>query len=243
MHRNSVADLRLQELAKSRRAFLARGSKTVRCPQCLLGVSHCICAERPEVSSRCAFVFIMYHGEVFKPSNTGRLIADVVADNYAYQWQRTVHDPELLALLQDERYTPIVVFPHQYAEPARCISSPAQLPAVQQGKIPLFVMLDGTWREAKKMFRSPYLQTLPVLGIQPEKGSEYQLREAAHLHQLCTAEVGVEILKLAEDHAAAQALAEYFAVFRERYLAGKANINEKPQRQMSTLFGAEYDGR
>ena len=136
-----------------------------------------------------------------------------------------------------------MVFPHQYAEPERCIHSPAELPTLQQGKIPLFVMLDGTWREAKKMFRSPYLQTLPVLGIQPEKGSEYQLREAAHLHQLCTAEVGIEILKLAEDHIAAQALAEYFLLFRERYLAGKANINEKPQRQMSTLFGAEYDGR
>lgn len=243
MNPNSVARLRLQELAKSRRPFLARGSKTQRCPDCLLARANCLCAQRPQPGGRCAVLFIMYHGEVFKPSNTGRLIADVVADNHAFQWDRTRHDPQLLALLADPRYQPIVIFPHQYAEPERCIDSPQQLPEVSTGvKIPLFVFLDGTWREAKKIFRSPYLQGLPVLGIQPQQASAYQLREAAHLHQLCTAEVGVEVLTLTGDTDAATTLSEYFALFRERYLLGKANINLPPQRQLSELFGAGHDG-
>ena len=243
MHSNSVARLRLQELANARRPFLARGSKTVRCPQCLLAQANCLCAERPQAGARSAVLFIMYHGEVFKPSNTGRLIADVVADNHAFQWDRTRHDPQLLALLADPRYQPIVIFPHQYAEPECCIDAPAQLPAVADGtKIPLFVFLDGTWREAKKMFRSSYLQGLPVLGIQPQQASAYQLREAAHLHQLCTAEVAVEVLTLAGDTDAAAALQTYFDLFRERYLLGKANINLPPQRQFSELFGAGTEG-
>ena len=92
-------------------------------------------------------------------------------------------------------------------------------------KIPLFVMLDGTWREAKKMFsKSPYLDGFPVLGIQPEQSSLYQLREAAHDHQLCTAEVGIAVLELAGDIKASQDLAEYFAVFRKNYIAGKPHI-------------------
>ena len=243
MNHNSVARLRLQEQAKARRPFLARGCKTVRCPDCLLAQVKCLCAARPQPQGRSAVLLLMYHGEVFKPSNTGRLIADVVADNYAFQWDRTVHDPELLALLADERYQPVVIFPHQYAEPQRCIDTPMVLPALASGgKIPLLVFLDGTWREAKKMFRSPYLQDLPVLGIQPEQGSAYQLREAAHLHQLCTAEVGAEVLELAGDAEAAAALRSYFALFRERYLLGKANINLPPQRQLSELFGAGTDG-
>lgn len=242
MEHNSVARLRLQELAKSRRAFLARGSKLVRCPDCLLAQSKCICAARPAAQGSSAMLFIMYHGEAFKPSNTGRLIADVVADNHAFQWERTVHDPALLALLTDERYAPIVVFPHQYAEPERCIHTPAEVPAVADGsRIPLFVMLDGTWREAKKMFRSPYLQGLPVLGIQPDQASSYRLREAYHLHQLCTAEVGIEVLRRAGDEQAATALAGYFDLFRERYLAGKPNGGQVAEQApaLSELFGLE----
>lgn len=242
MYRNSVAALRIQELAKARRPFLARGSKLVRCPDCLLAQIYCVCDARPQPQGNSAFLMLMYHGEVFKPSNTGRLIADVIADNYAFQWERTVHAPELLAVLQDERYAPIVVFPHQYAEPERCIDSPAELPAVQQGKTPLFIMLDGTWREAKKMFKSPYLEQLPVLGIQPEAESAYKLREAVHLHQLCTVEVAVEVLKLAQDHAAATALDGYFAQFRDQYLLAKPPSHQPQERSMSSLFGEGTDG-
>jgi hypothetical protein len=51
------------------------------------------------------------------------------------------------------------------------------------------------------------------------------LREAAHLHQLCTAEVAIEVLKLATDHAAASALADYFQRFRKHYIAGKPHLS------------------
>ena len=227
-HLNSVLALRQRELAKATRVFNARGSKVSRCEQCLLPRNDCICAEKPQACGSSAFCFIMYTGECYKPSNTGRVIADVIADNHAFVWDRTRPDPALLALLNDPRYAPIVVFPQQYAEAGRCIDSPALLSAVQQGKTPLFVMLDGTWREAKKMFKSPYLATLPVLGIQPAKASGYALREAAHLHQLCTAEVAIEILHLAGDNAAASALAQYFSVFRTAYIRGKPHLELPP---------------
>lgn len=223
-HPNAVLTLRDHELLKVTRPFLARGSKVSRCNECMLGKHLCVCGFRPQVETTCAFCLLYYRGEVFKPSNTGRLIADVVADNYAFQWQRTEVDPDLQALLVDTRYQPILVFPHEYAESAQCISDPQELETVQAGKIPLFILLDGTWREAKKMFRSTYLQALPVLGIQPETASAYHLREAAHLHQLCTAEVGVALLGLQGDTEAAFALQDYFHKFRKHYLAGKANV-------------------
>jgi DTW domain-containing protein YfiP len=185
---------------------------------------HCVCSLRPSVETRCAFCFIFYQGEVLKPSNTGRLIADVVTDTYAFQWQRTVLDPALKDLLASPEYLPVVVFPHEYAQAEQCLAHPNQLKMLNDGRKLLFIVLDGTWREAKKMFRSQYLQCLPVLGIQPQEVSDYQLREAAHAHQLCTAEVGVAVLKLQGEHEAASALQDYFSVFRERYMAGKANV-------------------
>lgn len=221
---NVVLELRLRELAKTTKPFNARGSKVIRCNGCLLPAADCICGDTPAPSARSAFVFLMYTGECYKPSNTGRLIADVAADSHAFVWDRTQPDPALLQLLQDPRYAPVVVFPHEYALPERCISVIAP-ELLNEGKTPLFVMLDGTWREAKKMFsKSPYLDKFPVLGISPVAASNYLLREAAHLHQLCTAEVGIEVLKLAGDAHAAADLTVYFRHFRRQYMAGKPHL-------------------
>lgn len=228
-HPNAVLQLREQQLAEATKPFRARGSKVLRCSHCLLPKRDCICAARPQVACGSAFCFIMYRGESRKPSNTGRLIADVVDDNHAFLWHRTEHDPALLSLLQDNRYAPILVFPHEYAEPARCIRNPQDLPAVTVGRTPLFVMLDGTWREAKKMFKSPYLASLPVLGIQPERASTYLMRDAAHSHQLCTAEVAIEVLRLAQENAAADALAGYFSLFCRNYALVRPQLHEKPR--------------
>lgn len=226
-HVNSILALRQRELAESTREFRTRGGKVIRCQQCLLSRVNCICVAKPQVSSRSAFCFVMYKGESYKPSNTGRLIADVVADNHAFLWHRTEPDDELLALLANDRYAPILVFPHEYAEPQRCINSPDELPALAEGKTPLFVMFDGTWREAKKMFRSGYLSTLPVLGLQPAQASSYLMRDAAHLHQLSTVEVGIQVLGMAGDDEAAKALAGYFALFCQSYLLVRPQLLAK----------------
>lgn len=223
-HCNSVMALRARELLKTRRPFLARGSKVKRCAQCLLPLTGCICAERPAACQGSAFCLLMYWGEPFKPSNTGRLIADVVQDNHAFLWDRTRPDAALLALLANPRYQPIVVFPHQYAEPERCIHTLAELPATDTPRTPLYIMLDGTWREAKKMFKSPYLATLPVIGVDPQEKSLYQLREAAHKHQLCTAEVAAMVLAANGEETTARSLADYFDLFRRRYMAGKPHM-------------------
>lgn len=220
---NAVLALRRRELTKTTKPFHARGSRVKRCEGCLLPTADCICAHVPAPSARSAFLFLMYTGECYKPSNTGRLIADVAAESFAFVWDRTAPDPELLALLQNPRYQPYVVFPHEYAAPARCVSQVQ--PPNDSTQIPLFIMLDGTWREAKKMFsKSPYLDGFAVLGIKPQQSSNYVLREAAHLHQLCTAEVGIEVLRLASDHKAAADLQHYFREFRRRYMAGKPHL-------------------
>ena len=215
---NSVMALRLDELSRSPRPFVTRGSRVVRCDGCLLPQKQCICSVRPAPVAESAFLFLMAKGESYKPSNTGRLIADVAKNNFAFSWSRTEPQPELLALLNDNRYMPVIIFPHENAAPERCIHSAP----VATGKTPLFIMLDGTWREAGRMFRkSAYLQHLPVLGIQPQALSDYALREATRDFQLCTAEVGIEVLKLAGEPGAAAILQDYFSHFREKYLAGK----------------------
>ena len=218
--KNSVLALRAQQISESRREFNARGGKMDRCEQCLIAKHYCICEGAEYASCSAAVCLLMYHNESFKPSNTGRLIAEIVPDNYAFRWDRTSPDPALLALLNNDKYQPFVIFPAEDVETDRVVT---QVEPVA-GKTPLFIFLDGTWREAKKMIRkSPYLDNLPVLSITAQKLSDYRLRVAPHAHQLGTAEVAIMVLALANEVDASTKLEQHFIKFRDAYLLGKRN--------------------
>ncbi|MFT4809770.1 MAG: DTW domain-containing protein YfiP, partial [Paraglaciecola sp.] len=85
-HINTVHILRKQQLALSTKDFKARGYKVKRCEDCLIPEKKCICAQRPSINSDSAFCMVMYKSEYYKPTNTGKLIADVIPDNYAFRW-------------------------------------------------------------------------------------------------------------------------------------------------------------
>ncbi len=218
---NSVARLRGERLARSTKPFVTRGSRMPRCPQCRLEQSYCMCAWRPRVPARAGVCLLMHDIEALKPSNTGWLIADVVADNSAFGWSRVEVDERLLALLDDPQWQPYIIFPAEYAAPERVV----QTVAPASGKRPLFILLDATWTEARKMFRkSPYLDRFPVLSLTPEQHSRYRLRRSTRDEHLCTAEVAALCLELAGDSRAAEALDAYLDVFSERYLGFKRSL-------------------
>jgi DTW domain-containing protein YfiP len=159
----------------------------------------------------------MHAYEPLKPTNTGRLIADCLSDTHAFTWARTEVDPALLALLNDSRYQPYVVFPGEYAQPSQQVCEQI---VVEQGRRPLLIILDATWTQARKMFRkSPYLADVPVLSLQTEQLSRYRLRRSTRDDHLCTVEVASACLQLAGDTAAAEALDGYFQRFTDAYLS------------------------
>ena len=101
------------------------------------------------------------------------------------------------------------------------------------GKPPLFIILDGTWAEARKMFRkSTYLNQFPVFSLNVDAASAYQLREASRAEQHCTAEVAAALLQQAGDMPAADGLNQHFRYFRQQYLAGKPTRPEAPVTAM-----------
>lgn len=222
---HAVSRLRTARLARASKPFLARGGpRNVRCAGCRLMPSHCMCALRPSVSTRAGVCLVMADIEALKPSNTGWLIADVVADTFAFEWARTEVDPALLALLADPQWQPYLVFPGEFVAAERVVADvlPADSADSQNAKRPLFVLLDATWPEARKMFRkSPYLNHLPVLSLQSEQLSRYKLRRSQRDTHFCTSEVAALCLELAGETHAAQTLEAYLDVFTNRYLKAK----------------------
>ncbi|MEY2861659.1 MAG: hypothetical protein RL392_2117 [Pseudomonadota bacterium] len=248
---HAVARLRADRLARSTKPFLARGGiKGERCAQCRLAPSHCICALRSVVPTRAGMCLLMADIEPLKPSNTGWLIADVVPDTFAFGWARTEVDPALLALLADPQWQPYVVFPGEFVAPERVVTElidqgPQLAAGPPQGKFapmggsdpqsggawgpdfkrPLFILLDATWAEARKMFRkSPYLDAFPVLSLEPEQVSHYQLRRSRRDDHFCTSEVAALCLTLAGETRAAQTLETYLDVFTHHYLQAKHQL-------------------
>jgi len=234
---HAVSRLRAARLARSAKPFLARGGpRGERCPGCRLVPSHCLCGLQPLVPTHAGVCLLMADIEPLKPSNTGWLIADVVPDTFAFGWARTVVDAALLALLRDPQWQPYVVFPGEFVEPSRVVTQllaartadPADDPmgsAPEAGKRPLFVLLDATWPEARKMFRkSPYLDPLPVLSLHPEQLSRYRLRRSTRGDHFCTSEVAGLCMELAGEARAAQVLEAYLDVFTHHYLQAKHQL-------------------
>lgn len=225
---HAVSRLRAARLASATKPFLARGGfKRERCGGCRLVPTHCMCALRPAVNTRAAVCLLMADIEPLKPTNTGWLIADTVADTFAFGWSRTEADPALIALLSDPTWDCYVVFPGQYAAPERVVHAVQPHAAGLDGNVkrPLFILLDGTWSEARKMFsRSPYLNHMPVLSLAPAVASEYRLRRSHCGDHFCTSEVAAQCLRLAGDEVAGATLQAYLGVFTHHYLQARNQL-------------------
>lgn len=222
-----------QRLAQSTKPFNARGSKVVRCQYCQVSQKDCLCEHQPDIKSDIAVMLILSENEVFKPSNTGRLILDTVQEGYAYQWSRTEPAQEMLDVLADPQYQPIVVFPDEYVEQKeRLLLSETQ--PLNSDKKPLLIFLDGSWREARRIFKkSPYLDGLPVMSINPSEVSQYMMRRSDNEQHLATAEVAILVLKALGREKTANVLADWFGVFRESYMNSKTR--HKPDETRPAL--------
>lgn len=238
---HAVQRLYLERVAKSTRPYLARGHQVVRCPNCLLAVEHCQCHLRAQVPSQCAFCLVMYDGEILKPSNSARLIADLVADTYAFTWSRTEPNEALLSLLKRDDYQPIVIYPQENAVATQPVVTDEQL-VTGGAKKPLFILLDGTWRQAHKMYRkSVWLHDLPLLSFHlSQPPTSYSLRQGSLDFQLATAEVAALALNKAHEDANANVLLRWFEVFCEASLMATSKTsfvkNRKPLAQLQQEY-------
>ncbi len=214
------------DTATSRKPFLAKGSKVKRCQECLLAKGYCICDHKNPMQLDEAYPLeiwlLMHQEESYKPTNTGRLIEHCLpASTRRFYWHRTTPDPEFLSLLEDDKYQPHIIYPGDREGIAHRVVKEVKR---EEGKIPVFIILDGSWRQAGRMFRlSKYLQHLPVLPLNTQRHSEYKLRKAPDEFHLCTCEVAMELLHSHQQVNGALALGKYFSHFNDMYDRSRRN--------------------
>ena len=157
------------------------------------------------------FILLTHTRELNKASATGPLVKSLLQqDCHIIEWQRKAPSTLLLAL--EPTRSALV-----YLTPTDKVDSITSVDASQLQQIDTFVILDGTWQEANKMYnRSPYLQALPHYTLTTDRLSAYCLRRNQKATGLCTAEVVIELLQSKQEVTLAHNLEQAFNRFNTK---------------------------
>jgi DTW domain-containing protein YfiP len=148
------------------------------------------------------FTLLTHFKELEKPSNTGRLVVEVLGEAAVQlRWERTAPPARLLEEIAAGGVA--LVYPGPPGE------AQGDLEGVRH-----VILIDSTWHEARKIHqKSPYLQQVRRISLRPEGASRYNLRKNQKASGLCTAECVMEILRRTGDGGTAERLQERFLAF------------------------------
>ena len=225
---SSVHLLRQTLRTSSPRPFIARGANTKRCDRCLIALEHCICEAITEQTSPLQFVLLYHISEIFKPTNSGRLIADTFPNQtQAFLWHRTTPCDGFQQFLTQHAHEAVILYPLTEARSSsQCYVEPAtQLLGINKRFV---IVLDASWRQASKMLhQSRYLDSIPSYGIHPNSQRTFLARNAKHDHQLATAEVVAMLLHEQQAEAPSLTLQHAYQAFNQASLAtrGRRHIS------------------
>lgn len=188
------------------------------CPKCQLKYQ-CICSHLPKCTSPAHIALLMHENEQDRETNTGRWLLKGVTPSSCHIWQRTEPCPRLVELIQDPANQAYILFPSQESISVER----AHMESKKRDKTSVFIVLDGTWQEAKKMLRrSAWLKEIPTTHITPQQASNYQLRRNQDKGHLCTIEVGCELLASLGHQQGSDNLRHFFDHYMQVYKADKS---------------------
>ncbi len=188
-----------------------------RCKRCYLVEAWCLCACVPTVQTRVGLTVLRHFLETPKSTNTARIAALALprCEVVEFQEPNAALDARL-AQLKDAW----VLFPGEGAAPE---GAPANL-----------VVLDGTWRQARKMMKKiPALARMPRYPLSPPVRARQRLRQSPHPENRSTLEAIADALSALESPEAGEQLLRLHELLVERTLRARG--------QASALQGAPLD--
>lgn len=187
------------------------------CNQCGLPIINCICNKAVQVRTKVKLWILSSEREFYRPSNTARLLRLINPDSTEiFLWERTKSPEQLIKNICMEEYSVFIVFPSENEQLEK-----RKVEFERTDKMPAFIFLDGTWKEARKIFRkSDFLKDLPIVSIEPNYISKYDLRKGAGKGNLCTIEAAIEILRMTGEIETSQSIEDYYNLFLRSYKAG-----------------------
>ena len=148
------------------------------------------------------FTLLTHEKEFGKRSNTGQLVLEVLGSAAEQiRWDRANPPAGLVGDIAKGGVA--LIFPGASDEPASDFTG-----------IEKFIIIDGTWMEARKIYqRSPYLRDVRRFSLRTTEQSQYNLRKNQKKSGLCTAECVIQVLRSTGNISAAEQLQEQFLAF------------------------------
>jgi DTW domain-containing protein len=155
------------------------------------------------MASDMKFTLLTHFNELEKRSNTGRLVVEVLGSAAEQiRWDRMNPPAGLVEEIEAGGGVALIY-------PGAADETDVDLTGIKQ-----FIIIDGTWQEARKIHqRSPYLQKVRRICLKPDGKSRYNLRKNQKKSCLCTAECVIEILRSTGNIAEAERLQDSFLAF------------------------------
>ena len=188
------------------------------CPTCGFQFN-CMCSLMPKLTSEHNILLLMHPNELKRDTNTGQLLEQCQLNIERVIWDRKQPPAELLSLLADPSRYPVLLFPCEESITLEHVVLQSQ----QQTKTPLFIILDATWQEARKMInKSRWLEGIPTMGLSASADSQYQLRRNQQQGNLCTFEVAAHLLGQLGEQNNQQQMQRFFAHYLALFQAEKS---------------------
>jgi DTW domain-containing protein YfiP len=195
-----------------------RRFEATRCGGCGLHDELCVCAHRPSLSLATALLIVQNNKERHKPTNTARMLAQVLTNCELIQFGVRELEFDASPLTRPERDY-LLIFPRVFdpegrgAEPALILDPEyfAARKAARPGAILTVVLLDGTWAQCSRMSRRiPELAAMQAFALPEGPPSHWGVRVPSEPSRISSFEAGVRVIELAEGPAPASAMQAYF---------------------------------
>lgn len=188
------------------------------CSQCGFKFN-CYCTLTPVLNSQYSLILLTHPNEQKRASNTGKLLIQCQLNAEQVIWDRQTPPASLWKKLTDPSMFPVLLFPAENS---------LELPQVMQHseeshQVPLFIILDATWQEARKMLnKSRWLESIPTMTLNTQADSQYSLRRNQQTGNLCTFEISAELLSQLGEEKNHQLMQDFFQQYLSRFQAEKS---------------------
>lgn len=177
-----------EQVAEFSNAFQSR----VFCPGCEFLKSRCLCETLKTIPNNVHLIILQHPSESKHPLNTVRIMKKSFQNITVIIGEDFSEHPILNDIFNNQDHRCFLLFP----TPEALILSKErslQLPPTH------LVVLDGTWRKAKRIFlASKNLQALPAFTFITEEISDYRIRKSSVANSFSTLEASTFALKILE---------------------------------------------
>ncbi len=195
---------------------MGRRSKSgARCAGCRMLLPLCFCDTIPSLDPPSRWVFLQHLGEVYKTTNTAMVAHRALTSSQLSVFKSRTEGP-LPALDLGERRESWLLYPRTEVPPVPVAD------VVARGRPITIVVLDGTWKQTRKMARVvPAIADLPCIGLPVEAHPRWSIRAESLVGGMSTLDAVCWMLRAIEGEAVAAPLEVAARTMFERTMASR----------------------